>query len=237
MSEGNIYLIHAKGTESYKIGLTTRTTKERLKELNGKQSPFELVLRHSIKVEKVFVAEKHFHTKYEKCNYHNEWFTFSEAEVCEVIKYMTSYQTENQKQEENRNQYKNPVLEIDNQIIQTEDKNRNQYKNSILEIDNQTIQIENENPEIKRENFILSWISKILMFFFYMLIYLPIIIFEFIKVLFQFRGVIPKIMFWVKKSIVFAFYALFLPPMFLIEIIKGLFKMWRARTKKSSFII
>jgi hypothetical protein len=198
MSGGNIYLIHAQGTDRYKIGLTTVTVKKRLKQLNGQQSPFELVVRHSIEVEKVRVAEKYFHDKYKECNAHNEWFKFSEAEVCEVVELMTSYQLDKRKQEENQNQDKNLVLEINNPIHQIKEKNQD------------------EALEIKKEDLIFSWAKKILIFFVCVLIATPIILFEFIKIIFRLRGIIPKILLWIKKVIVFSFYILFFPPMLLI---------------------
>lgn len=219
MSRGNIYLIHAKGTDRYKIGLTTRTVKKRLKELNGQQSPFELVVRHSIEVEKVSAAEKYFHDKYKECNIHNEWFKFSEAEVCEVVELMTFYQFDKRKQEKNQDQDENLVVEINNPIRQIKEQNQD------------------GDIEIRQENLIFSLINKILIFFLYVLIVPPIILFEFIKIIFRLRGSIPKILPWIKKIIVFSFYILFFPPMLLIEIIKGLFKMWRAHVEKSSFLI
>lgn len=88
---GYIYLIHAKGTNLYKIGLTTRSIEVRLKELNGKQSPHELLLRHSIEVEDVKVAEEYFHRVYRSYNYRNEWFKFSKAKIFSVVRSMNSY--------------------------------------------------------------------------------------------------------------------------------------------------
>ena len=41
---GYIYLIHAQGTDRYKIGLTTRSVEVRLAELNSSQSPYPLEL-------------------------------------------------------------------------------------------------------------------------------------------------------------------------------------------------
>lgn len=89
--KGHIYLIHAKGTNLYKIGLTTRSVEARLKELNGKQSPHELILRHSVEVSEVRAAERHFHDRYRSHNYRNEWFEFSTLKVFEVVRSMNSY--------------------------------------------------------------------------------------------------------------------------------------------------
>jgi T5orf172 domain len=91
MSSGYIYLVHAVGTNLYKIGLTTRTVEARLKELNGKQSPYELVVKYSIYVNDVHNAEKFFHQKYQKSNYRNEWFRFSRITLFGVVKTMKTY--------------------------------------------------------------------------------------------------------------------------------------------------
>ncbi|MBW4666517.1 MAG: GIY-YIG nuclease family protein [Cyanomargarita calcarea GSE-NOS-MK-12-04C] len=76
MQSGYIYLINAQGTDRYKIGLTTRTPEARLKELNGKQSPFPLLLKYSVKVSDVHSSETAIHQDCKRYHYHNEWFHF-----------------------------------------------------------------------------------------------------------------------------------------------------------------
>jgi hypothetical protein len=83
---GYIYLIHAKGTTRYKIGLTTRTVQERLAELNSSQSAFPLELITSAKFEHVHEVEKSLHERYRLCRVHGEWFEFSKRELQAVIK-------------------------------------------------------------------------------------------------------------------------------------------------------
>jgi T5orf172 domain len=90
--KGYIYLIHAKGTKLYKIGMTNRSIESRLKQLNGMQSPHELILTHSIEVSNVREAEKYFHKLYFNCRYHNEWFKFSRLTLVGVIRCMNFYE-------------------------------------------------------------------------------------------------------------------------------------------------
>lgn len=82
---GYIYLIHARGTNRYKIGLTTRTVEERLAELNSSQSAFPLRLVASAQFSNVHETEKALHLKYRLCRVHGEWFEFSKQELRAVI--------------------------------------------------------------------------------------------------------------------------------------------------------
>lgn len=93
---GYIYLINAENTDLYKIGLTTRNPHERLKELNGKQSPYNLVLTHCIKVLDVRGAERHLHKACEDYHHHNEWFKFPSDITPLVIKEMNNYKVNHQ---------------------------------------------------------------------------------------------------------------------------------------------
>ena len=83
-SPGFIYLIGAKGTSRYKIGVTTRTPEKRLSELNGSQSPYPLVLVDSIYVENATAGERILHTKFKHYKRHGEWFEFSPKRVDDV---------------------------------------------------------------------------------------------------------------------------------------------------------
>lgn len=58
---GYVYLIQAGETDLYKIGLTTRQPEERLRELNGKQSPYPLALAHYVYVQDVNETERYLH--------------------------------------------------------------------------------------------------------------------------------------------------------------------------------
>lgn len=82
---GYIYLIHARGTSRYKIGLTTRTVQERLAELNSSQSAFPLELIASAKFPNVHEVEKGLHQRYRLCRVHGEWFEFTKRDLRAVI--------------------------------------------------------------------------------------------------------------------------------------------------------
>jgi len=74
-------LIHAVGTNRYKIGLTVRTVEQRLAELNSSQSPYPLELIDYISVSDVHSAEKYYHQKYQSDRKHGEWFEFDKYKL------------------------------------------------------------------------------------------------------------------------------------------------------------
>lgn len=82
---GYIYLIHAIGTNRYKIGLTVRTVEERFAELNSSQSAYPLKLVNYISVSDVHGTERYFHQKYARCQVHGEWFQFSDRDLNQVL--------------------------------------------------------------------------------------------------------------------------------------------------------
>jgi hypothetical protein len=84
MLKNFVYLIRAKGTDRYKIGITNDLTK-RLSQLNGKQSAHELELEKAIKVPDARAIEKYLHCRYVANNVHKEWFRFSPFEIVEVL--------------------------------------------------------------------------------------------------------------------------------------------------------
>ncbi len=61
---GHIYIIHAKGTKRYKVGLTTRTPEQRLAELNSSQSPYPLELIKVIATNNVTETESYLHNRF-----------------------------------------------------------------------------------------------------------------------------------------------------------------------------
>ena len=83
MGAGFIYFVHADGTDRYKIGLTNNLDR-RMKELNGKQSPFENRLQWSIEVSDMRSAEKDLHDRFNTRRVNGEWFQFSGGELDEV---------------------------------------------------------------------------------------------------------------------------------------------------------
>ena len=83
---GFIYLIHAQGTDRFKIGLTTRSVEARLAELNSSQSPYPLELIDWFETPNVTEDEKYFHDKYSDFRVHGEWFEFDQKTLKQVRK-------------------------------------------------------------------------------------------------------------------------------------------------------
>ncbi len=83
---GFIYLIHAKGTRRFKIGLTTRSVEARFAELNGSQSPYPLELIEAIETDNVTTTEGYLHDKFRLQRRHGEWFEFDNRQLKEVLK-------------------------------------------------------------------------------------------------------------------------------------------------------
>ncbi|NER47575.1 MAG: GIY-YIG nuclease family protein [Symploca sp. SIO1A3] len=81
---GYIYLIHAQGTDRYKIGLTTRSVETRFTELNSSQSPFPLELIDWFETDDVTEDEGYLHEKFASYRVHNEWFSFDKRTLKEV---------------------------------------------------------------------------------------------------------------------------------------------------------
>jgi hypothetical protein len=82
---GFIYLIHAKDTKRYKVGLTTRTPEQRLAELNSSQSPYPLELIKVIETNNVTETESYLHKRFALQRRHGEWFEFNDWQLREVI--------------------------------------------------------------------------------------------------------------------------------------------------------
>ena len=61
---GYIYIVHAIGTNRYKIGLTRRDVETRFKELNSRQSPYPLELMGSILAWNVAEVERELHQRF-----------------------------------------------------------------------------------------------------------------------------------------------------------------------------
>ncbi len=83
---GYIYLIHAQGTNRYKIGLTTRSVEQRFAELNGSQSPYPLELLEVISTDNVTTTEGYLHSKFSLQRRHGEWFEFTNWQLREVLR-------------------------------------------------------------------------------------------------------------------------------------------------------
>ena len=92
MNQDYIYLIRAENQDLYKIGRTSRHPEVRLKELNGQQSPYPLLLKYYTAVSDGAVAEKYFHQRFAKYRHHNEWFKMSVGIAASVEKGFRDYQ-------------------------------------------------------------------------------------------------------------------------------------------------
>jgi hypothetical protein len=82
---GYIYLIQARGTRRFKIGLTTRSVEQRFNELNGSQSPYPLELLEYIATDNVTETEGYLHSKFALQRCHGEWFEFSNRQLRAVL--------------------------------------------------------------------------------------------------------------------------------------------------------
>ncbi|NER24666.1 MAG: GIY-YIG nuclease family protein [Symploca sp. SIO1C2] len=83
---GYVYLIHAVGSDRYKIGLTTRSVEARLAELNSSQSPYPLELIDWFETDNVTDDENYLHEKFVDYRVHNEWFSFDTKTLKQVRK-------------------------------------------------------------------------------------------------------------------------------------------------------
>ncbi len=92
MSQDYIYLIRAENQDLYKIGRTSRHPEVRLKELNGQQSPYPLLLKYYTAVSDGTIAEKYFHQKFQRYRHHNEWFKMSPSIAVSVEQGFKDYQ-------------------------------------------------------------------------------------------------------------------------------------------------
>lgn len=80
---GFVYLMQAKGTNSYKIGLSTDPGR-RLKQLNSGQAPQPIDMIFKFLVGDMSKAEKYLHNHFSSRRGHGEWFTFKDSEILEV---------------------------------------------------------------------------------------------------------------------------------------------------------
>lgn len=76
--EGHVYLLHAVGTDRYKIGMTqSGRMAKRLDELSGSQAAFPVELITFIDVCDRHQVEAELHQKFKAHRKHGEWFEFS----------------------------------------------------------------------------------------------------------------------------------------------------------------
>lgn len=95
MKEGYVYLMVAESNPPrYKIGITRRKIKERLDELNRRQSPYPIKLLAYFYNKDCYKCEALFHRKYASYKVHNEYYEFPEKVLKEVLATYKSYQGE-----------------------------------------------------------------------------------------------------------------------------------------------
>ena len=82
-----VYLIRDGETSLYKIGIT-HNLENRLKQLNGNQSPNEKHIVFYIEVINAKPTEEILHNKYKKYNHRYEWFCLNDKQVERVIEDM-----------------------------------------------------------------------------------------------------------------------------------------------------
>jgi len=86
-----IYILNAQGTDLYKIGITTRTTSKRIKNLQtGNGNIIIEVYKHES--EYANVIEKMLHRHFSHLRNKGEWFNFSEISVEDVKKKLHSFE-------------------------------------------------------------------------------------------------------------------------------------------------
>ena len=83
---GYVYLIHASGTNRYKIGLTTRSVQARFTELNSSQSPYPLELLEVLETDNVTDTEGYLHERFANYRVHGEWFEFDRKALQKVLR-------------------------------------------------------------------------------------------------------------------------------------------------------
>jgi len=90
--QGHVYLIHAKGTTRYKIGMASKgRMAKRFEELNSSQAAFPLEIVRVIDVEDRHQVEANLHQKFKSNRKHGEWFELDRGDLREVEATMGSY--------------------------------------------------------------------------------------------------------------------------------------------------
>ena len=90
--EGHVYLLHAVGTNRYKIGMTqSGRMAKRLDELSGSQAAFPVELITFIDVSDRHQVEAELHQRFKAFRVHGEWFSFQGREIKSVQKVMGQY--------------------------------------------------------------------------------------------------------------------------------------------------
>ena len=83
----SLYLLNAKGTCFYKIGITKKNIEKRISNLQT-GCPYKLTL--ILEIEGNNDTEKELHNEYQNFKEHGEWFKFEDDEIKYVIQYIKS---------------------------------------------------------------------------------------------------------------------------------------------------
>ncbi len=134
---GYIYLIHAVGTDRYKIGRTTRDVEIRYKELNSKQSPYPLKCIGYIETYNSREVEKSIHDTFKENREHGEWFSFEKKDIRSVQ--AAIYNQANQPKIPPCSDYEYDIYDLSQPILRTLkpiDEEHYFYTGEIVELDN-----------------------------------------------------------------------------------------------------
>jgi T5orf172 domain len=83
--EGYVYLMQAKGTKRFKIGLVRKHPRIRQAQLNSRQNAYEIEIITFVYSKQVTIFEAQLKKKYEKWKVRNEWFELDQKTLTRVI--------------------------------------------------------------------------------------------------------------------------------------------------------
>jgi len=81
----SVYLMQYGQSSSYKIGKTSRTGEERVKELNGTKAPNEIILHEEIFTDNASFLEKVLHQRFSDSRTRGEWFELKPEQIFEFV--------------------------------------------------------------------------------------------------------------------------------------------------------
>jgi hypothetical protein len=81
----SVYLMQYGQSSSYKIGKTSRTGEERVKELNGTKAPNEIILHEEIFTYNASFLEKVLHQRFSDSRTRGEWFELKPEQIFEFV--------------------------------------------------------------------------------------------------------------------------------------------------------
>jgi hypothetical protein len=78
-----LYVLQAKGTDLFKIGITESTPDKRIKEIQT-GCPYKIETRVAFEVSTARDEEKYWHTKFKENRLNGEWFRLEKAQLREI---------------------------------------------------------------------------------------------------------------------------------------------------------